>query len=38
MAYTIVLTVVDTSTEPMSHLAAKVEAQKNQQSSNKRDQ
>jgi len=38
MAYTIVLTVADTSTEPMGHLAAKVEAQKNQQRGNKRDQ
>jgi hypothetical protein len=38
MAYTIVLTVAGTSTEPMSHLAAKVEAQKNQQSRDKRDQ
>jgi hypothetical protein len=38
MAHTIVLTVADTSTEPMGHLAAKVEAEKNQQSRDKCDQ
>jgi hypothetical protein len=36
MAYTIVLSIADTSTEPMVHLAAKVEAQKYQQRGNER--
>ncbi len=38
MAYTIVLIVADTSTEPVVHLAAKVEAQKNQQRGNQRNE
>ena len=38
MAYTIVLTGTDTSTEPVAHLTAKKETQENNQGRDKRDQ